>query len=161
MCPLEPSWPGTMLTKWTALRVKFCTATVGQRNAAEDYYKPIMSLFSGETPWNRDVGFFFISGKETRKSHSKLQTAKSTAHTLGWTDYGSFKNPCNALSVIRPDIFVTFPRHGLSLDKSSLFGPFGISARWKNFSELFSLLLHWRMKVTRGFPLISSFTLCL
>lgn len=158
MCKLEPSWPGTMLTKWTASRAKFCTATVGQRNAAEDYYKPIMSLFSGETPWNRDVGFFFVRQRNQKESQ---QTAKSTAHTLGWTDYGSFKNPRNALSVIRPDIFVTFPRYGLSLDKNSLFRPFGIFARWKDFSELFSLLLHWRMKVTRGFPLISSFTLCL
>ena len=83
--------------------------------------------------------FLFYVRQKTRKSQ---QTAKSTAHTLGWKDCGSFKNPCNALSIIRPDIFVTFPRYGLILDESSLFGPFGISARWKDFSELFSLRLH-------------------
>ena len=69
---------------------------------------------------------FFVRQRNQKESQ---QTAKSTAHTLGWTDYGSFKNPCNVLSVIRPDIFVTFPRYGLSLDKNSLFRPFGIFAR--------------------------------
>ena len=72
---------------------------------------------------------WFLFYVRQRNQNESQQTAKSTAHTLGWTDYGSFKNPCNALSVIRPDIFVTFPRHRLSLDRSSLFGPFGIPAR--------------------------------
>lgn len=59
----------------------------------------------------------------------RQRNKNESQHSSYIRDYGSFKNPCNALSVIRPDIFVTFPRHGLSLDKSSLFGPFGISAR--------------------------------
>lgn len=69
---------------------------------------------------------WFLFYVRQRNKNESQQTAKSTAHTLG--TMGRLRTHATPYQLFA-QTWAPFPRHGLSLDKSSLFGPFGISAR--------------------------------